>query len=167
MTTEQPTAGRRIMKIPVSEATTVSPERVLAAARDFSDRRVQVFPAVSTRHMTVHSVSDTSADVTEGTRVGPFVIWERCSYDWSSPGRVTATVVDSNVYGYPGSTWEITATATDQGSNVDMTWTRWFQRGPLGRFMGFAYRHIGERSFAKYGHDVVKNLEQLDEAEPR
>jgi hypothetical protein len=93
-------------------------------------------------------------------------MWERCRYDWSEPGRVTATVVDSNVYGFPGSSWEITATATDQGSRVEMAWTRWFQRRPRGRFMGFAYRHIGERSFAKYGRDIVKNLEQLDKAQP-
>ena len=56
--------------------------------------------------MTVHALADSSADVTEGTRLGPFVIWERCRYDWSKPGRVTATVVDSNVYGFPGSSWE-------------------------------------------------------------
>ena len=30
--------------------------------------------------------------------------------------------------------------------------------------MGFAYRHMGRRSFAKYGRDIVKNLEQLDKA---
>jgi len=165
-TSAQQTAGNRIMTIPVAEDTTVSAEHVLAAVRDFSDRRAQVFPAVSTRHMTVHALADTSADVTEGTRLGPFVVWERCRYDWSKPGRVTATVVDSNVYGFPGSSWEITATATDQGSHVDMTWTRWFQRRPLGRFMGFAYRHMGTRSFTKYGCDVVKNLEQLHGAEP-
>jgi hypothetical protein len=166
MTSEQPTAGSRSMTIPVTEDTTVSPERALAAAHDFSDRRTQVFPAVSAQHMTVHALADTSADVTEGTRLGPCVIWERCRYDWSKPGRVTATVVDSNVYGFAGSSWEITATATDQGRRVEMTWKRWFQRRPLGRFMGFAYRHMGERSFTKYGRDVVKNLEQLDKAEP-
>lgn len=166
MTTEQPAAGHRIMTIPVAEETTVPPERVLAAVCDFSDRRARVFPAVSERHMTVHAVADMSAEVTEGTRVGPFVIWERCIYDWSKPGRVTATVVDSNVYGFPGSRWEITATATDRGSQVAMTWTRWFQRRPLGRFMGFAYRHTGQRSFTKYGRDILKNLEQLDQAEP-
>jgi len=166
MTTEQPTAGSRIMRIPVAEDTSVSPERVLAAVHDFSDRRALVFPAVSTRHMTVHAVADTSADITEGTRLGPFVIWERCHYDWSQPGRVTATVIDSNVYGFPGSSWEITATRTDDGSHIDMIWTRWFQRRPLGRFMGFAYRHMGQRSFTKYGRDVVTNLEQLDNAGP-
>jgi hypothetical protein len=164
MTTEEPKTGTRVTTIPVTEETAVPPERVLEAAHDFSDRRAKVFPAVSVRHMTVHSMGDTTADVTEGTRVGPFVVWERCTYDWSNPGCVTATVTDSNVYGFPGSSWEITAAATDRGSRVNMTWTRWFQRRPLGRIMGFAYRHMGDRSFTKYGRDIVKNLEELDKA---
>ena len=161
--TERPKTDPRITTIRVTEETAVSPERVLEAARDFSDRRTKVFPAVSPRHMTVHAMQATTADVTEGTRVGPFVVWERCTYDWSNPSSVTATVTDSNIYGFPGSSWEITAVATDSGSRVDMTWTRWFQRRPLGRVMGFMYRHMGERSFAKYARDIVKNLEQLEE----
>jgi hypothetical protein len=152
----------RVTTIPVTEETALPAERVLQAARDFSERRAKVFPAVSMRRMTVHSVGETTADVTEGTRAGPVVVWERCTYDWSTPGAVTATVTDSNVYGFPGSKWELTAIATDRGTRVDMTWTRWFQRRPLGRMMGFVYRHTGQRSFAKYGHDIVKNLEQLD-----
>ena len=148
--------------IPVVEDTTVPPESVIQAAHEFSERRAKVFPAVSLRHMTVHSVGETTADVTEGTRLGPFVVWERCTYDWSQPGVVTATVSDSNVYGIPGSKWELAATGTPRGTRVEMTWTRRFQRRPLGRFMGFAYRHMGRRSFAKYGRDIVKNLEQLD-----
>ena len=162
MTTDESTNSAPVTKILVTEATTVPPERVLRAARDFSDRRAKVFPAVSVRHMTVHSVEDTTADVTEGTRVGPFVVWERCKYDWSKPGCVTATVIDSNVYGFPGSSWEITAVPSDRGSSVSMTWTRCFQRRPLGRIMGVAYRRVGQRSFTKYGRDLVKNLEELE-----
>jgi hypothetical protein len=152
----------RITIIPVTEETVVPPAAVLEAAHDFSDRRAKVFPAVSARHMKVHATAETTADVTEGTRVGPFVIWERCTYDWSQPSSVTATVTDSNVYGFPGSSWQISAVATDRGSRVDMTWTRCFQRRPLARMMGFVYRHMGERSFAKYGRDIVKNLEGLE-----
>ena len=73
----------------------------------------------------------TSADVTEGTRAGPIVNWERCQYDWSTPGRVIATVTDSNVYATPASKWEITATPNEAGgSHVEMIWTREFKRGP-------------------------------------
>ena len=164
MATKEPKADPRITTIAITEYTVVPPARVLEAAHDFSDRRAKVFPAVSSRHTTVHATAETTADVTEGTRVGPFVVWERCTYDGSMPSSVTATVTDSNIYGFPGSSWEITAVATEQGSRVDMTWTRCFQRRPLGRMMGFVYRHMGERSFAKYGRDIVKNLEELEKA---
>jgi hypothetical protein len=164
MTTEEPTADGTITTIVVAEDTVVSAEEVLNAAHDFSERRTKVFPAVSMRHMTVHSSGDTTADVSEGTRLGPFVLWERCTYDWSKAGSVVATVTDSNVYGFPGSSWEITAVANDQGSHVEMTWRRRFQRRALGRIMGFAFRHMGERSFSKYARDIIKNLEALDTA---
>jgi hypothetical protein len=36
-------------------------------------------------------------------------------YDWSQPGSVKGTVVESNLF-KPGSTWEIHATPTDVGS---------------------------------------------------
>jgi hypothetical protein len=137
----------------------MSPEKVVAAARDFSDRREAVFPAVSTKRMTVHAVGDDTADVTEGTRAGPFVFWERCTYDWSQPGRVVATVTDSNVYAQPGSAWVLSADATDTGSRVVMSWTRRFARRPLGRFMGFVYRHNGRKAFTKYAGEILTNLE--------
>src|SRR5262249_13469717 len=44
-----------LTKIPITLHTVLAPERVLEAARDFSDRRTKVFPAVSSRHMTVHA----------------------------------------------------------------------------------------------------------------
>jgi len=164
MATEESKAKDKITTISVAEDTMVSVDEVVNAAHDFSERRTKVFPAVSIRHMTVHSSGDTTADVSEGSRLGPFVIWERCTYDWSKPGSVVAMVTDSNVYGFPGSNWEITAVANDQGSHVEMTWRRRFQRRPLGRIMGFAYRHIGQRSFTKYARDIIKNLEALDAA---
>jgi len=164
MSTDPSGTAPRLATIAVTEQTHVAANAVLAAAHDFSDRRSMVFPAVSTRHMTVHAVGETTADVTEGTRLGPFVVWERCTYDWSNPGRVTATVTDSNVYGSPGSSWEITAVAIDQGSRVDMTWTRRFQPRPLARIMALAYRKVGKRSFTKYARDVVNNLEKLERA---
>jgi hypothetical protein len=144
----------------------VGAETVIAAARDFSDRRETVFPAVSTKRMTVHALGDDTADVTEGTRAGPFVFWERCTYDWSQPGCVVATVTDSNVYAQPGSAWVLNADATDTGSRVAMTWTRRFARRPLGRFMGFVYRHEGRRAFTKYAAEILTNLEAAAASEP-
>ena len=74
------------------------PRHVLEAARDFTDRRSHVFPAVEAEHFEVHSSADEHADVTEGTGTGIGISWERCRYDWSNPESVTAVVTDSNVY---------------------------------------------------------------------
>ena len=106
-----------------------------------------------------------SADVTEGTRAGPIVNWERCRYDRSTPGRVIATVTDSNVYASPGSEWEIRATPNeDGGSHVEMTWTREFKHGPRGRFFGTLFRLVGNRILHGYALTTIKNMEQLERA---
>lgn len=100
----------------VTTPSRLSTERLLAAGYDFSARRAEVFPAVSTKFLEVHELDEASADVTEGTSAGVGVNWERCRYDWSTPGSVTATVTDSNVYEPGGSSWELRATPTDDGS---------------------------------------------------
>ena len=151
--------------INVATDSTLAPERVLQAAFDFSDQRESVFPAVSIKRMDVHDLGQTSADVTEGTRAGPIVNWERCRYDWSTPGRVVATVTDSNVYATPGSKWEITATPNEGGgSRVEMTWTREFKHGPRGRFFGTLFRLVGNRIFHGYALTTIKNMEELERA---
>ena len=66
---------------------TLPPARVLRAAYDFGPDRTQVWPAVRAEHLTVHQLSDTTADATEGTPAGIGINWERCDYDWSQPGR--------------------------------------------------------------------------------
>jgi hypothetical protein len=88
--------------IRISLESSLPPDRFVFAARDFSTRRVEVFPAVRSEHFTVHEQAGASADVTEGTPAGIGVNWERCRYDWSEPDRVVATVIESNVYASPG-----------------------------------------------------------------
>ncbi len=148
--------------IRITATCSVPPDRVLGAASDFTDRRPQIFPNVSTALMTVHSLDQTSADVTEGTRQGPLYAWERCDYDWSAPGAVIATVTDSNVYAVPGSSWKITATPHETGSTVDMIWVRRFKRTPLGSLLGAMYRLLGARLFR---HDVERTLRNLEGCE--
>jgi hypothetical protein len=142
---------------------TLPPEQVLAAARDFSERRADIFPAVSVKRLTVHFSGDTSAEVTEGTRAGPVVNWERCRYDWSTSGSVTATVTASNVYALPSS-WRIAVTPAAEGSRVEMWWIREFGRGPKGRLFGTVFRHFGDRLFEKYARQTLDNIERLSEA---
>src|SRR5439155_22792931 len=118
-------------------------ERALAAAHDFSERRAEVFPAVSLEYFQVHELGDTWADVTEGTRAGVGINWERCRYDWSQPDSVKATVTDSNVY-QPDSSWELRATPTAHGSQIEMIWVRDFKRDARGKIFGTLFRLIGK-----------------------
>jgi hypothetical protein len=143
----------------VSATCSLPPERVLHAAHDFSTRRVEVWPAVREEHFVVHALGETTADVTEGTPAGVGTNWERCRYDWTEPGRVIATVIDSNVYAAPGSRWEITATASGHGSHVEMTWIRKFRRNPRGLIFGTLFRVVGRPIFGRYARQVLANLE--------
>jgi Polyketide cyclase / dehydrase and lipid transport len=151
-----------VTTIRVVSDTTVPPDRVLYAARDFTARRAEIFPAVSVPKLEVHTKGETAADVSEGTRAGIGDNWERCDYDWSKPGLVTATVTESNVYAVPGSSWEIKATPNDGGSQVEMVWIREFRRNARGRVFGTAFRLIGQRMFNKYVRDILRNLERVE-----
>jgi hypothetical protein len=91
-------------------------ERVLAAARDFSARRANLWRDVSVEHLEVHDSGKTWADVTEGNPWPIGFVWERLRYDWSEPGAVKGRVIESNIF-KPGSTWEIHATALDSGGS--------------------------------------------------
>jgi len=138
-------------------------ERVLAAARDFSLRRAKVFPAVRIEHFEVHDLGDDWADVTEGTPAGIGINWERCHYDWSQPGSVKATVTSSNFYAVPDSSWELHATPTDAGSQVEMIWRRKFTSSSRGRIFGTLFRLIGKPIFGRYARQTLENLCQLEQ----
>ena len=146
--------------------TSLSPAQVLAAARDFTERRERIFPAVSVKHMEVHELGETSADVTEGTPVGLGLNWERCDYDWSEPGSVKAPVKDSNVYEPAGSTWELRATPSNGGSTVEMIWIREFRRRPRGLLFGALFRTVGERLFRGYVREIIENIQRLETEAP-
>ena len=147
--------------ITVSYDCSLPPHRVLEAAHDFTNRRSHVFPAVEAEHFEVHSLADEHADVTEGTGTGIGISWERCRYDWSNPGSVTAAVTDSNVYAL-GSSWTIIAVAAPQGSRVEMTWARGFKHTSRGRLFGTAFRLVGRPIFRNYARKIIDNLETLE-----
>ena len=139
------------------------PDRVVAGATDFTTRRSTIFDAVQPKYFVVHELGDGHADVTEGTRSGLLFAWERCHYEWTS-GRVTATVIDTNVYGIPGSKWELGAEPSDAGSRVVITWTRRFNRRLTGRFLGFIFPRFGKSLFGKYAVQIVEAIENLEVA---
>jgi hypothetical protein len=134
--------GRQVLTIQVDALTTLPPQRVLEAGRDFSDRRADVWPNVRKSRLTVHESGEDFAEVTEGTWVvGLF--WERNRYDWSKPGSVKATVIDSSIF-QPGSTWELRATAHDGGSQVQMVIHRSFRNGPKGTIASAVHHTVGK-----------------------
>ena len=147
--------------IAISIDSVLPAQRVLGLAVDFSEQRSTVFPAVEVERLGVHSLDEAGADVTEGTGTGIGVNWERCRYEWSTSGAVTATVKDSNVYA-AGSKWELRAEPTDSGSHVAMTWVRRFRRSPRGVLFGTAFRLIGRPMFQRYARQIVTNMEAVE-----
>jgi hypothetical protein len=122
------------LEVTVSADTSASPEQILAAARDFSAHRAQIWPNVEAKRLDVHERGDTWAEVTEGTMVLG-VFWERRHYDWSEPGPITATVIESNVF-KPASSWQLQASPrSDGGSNVTTTVLRDYRHGFKGTFV--------------------------------
>jgi hypothetical protein len=93
------------------------PQRFIDALTDFGPDRARWWGNSSDGLLEVHERGDTWADVTEGTRASG--IWQRYRYDWSTPGRVTLTVLESNAFG-PGSSWTYDVSGTDDAAHVEL-----------------------------------------------
>ena len=143
----------------VVEETRVVPERVLEAARDFSEQRAEMWPDVHVEHLEVHAVGETFAEVTEGNPWPIGYVWERLRYDWSAPGSVKGVVIDSNIF-KPGSTWEISATAADGGSRVEVIGVR-HPRGFKGRLLAPAFPlGLARRTVAEHLRHFLAKVEE-------
>lgn len=135
----------------VVEETPAPAERVLEAARDFSERRADLWSDVHVEHLQIHETGVPFADVTEGNPWPIGLVWERLRYDWSQPGSVKGTVTDSNIF-KPGSSWEIRATPTNGGSRVETIGVRHL-RGKgrlLARVFPLGLAALGGRSPAPF-----------------
>ena len=160
--------GRHVLAIKVTAETPLPPQRVLESTRDFSDRRADVWPNVKAKHLEVHEIGENFADVTEGTWVAG-LFWERNHYEWSQPGSVKATVIDSNIF-QPGSTWELRATARDSGSEVELVLTpRLPQRseGPYRQHRPPHRRQMGLGRVSSKRPRRYREADCLDAAHPR
>lgn len=100
-------------KITFSIDSALPAEAVLAAAIDFTERRLHFWPNIDPRVYRVHGTTSSTADVTEGS-VLLGGIWAREAYDWSQPYAVRATVQNSNAF-QPGGTWQLRATPRAEG----------------------------------------------------
>jgi hypothetical protein len=112
------------MQLEMETETSLSPDQVVKALTDFSERRPQMWPGISPQYYKVYSVSETRADVREGTKQGPINVWAREEYDWSLPNTVTWTVKDSN-FCTPGSYVKAEVRPPQGGgSEIKTTWDR-------------------------------------------
>lgn len=83
-------------KLEMHTETALSPDQVVAALTDFTERRTEIWPGIAPELYEVYEVGETSAKAKEGSTLGPMKIWAVEDYDWSTPGVVTWTVGDSN-----------------------------------------------------------------------
>jgi hypothetical protein len=130
-------------KITFSLDTNLPAEAVLAAAIDFTEKRLHYWPNIDPKVYKVHSTTSTTADVTEGSAMLGG-IWASEAYDWSQPNNVLATVQDSNAF-QPGGTWHLHATPLmDDGCRVEVISNR-VARGFKGRAIGTMLTLFGAR----------------------
>jgi hypothetical protein len=96
----------------ISLETNVAPERLLAAATDFSERRPNLWPTITRQRYRVFSVGDHTAETEEGTTP----VHHRYKYEWTDDGLVRATTVDASVM-TTGSIWELRVQPGDGGGS--------------------------------------------------
>jgi hypothetical protein len=103
--------------------TSASPDKVIHALTDFSEKRFDLWPNSDRKYFKLDSSDSTSAEVTEGSSAFGGV-WEKAHYDWSHPGTVRIDVEDSNAF-EPGSYWQYDVTPKPGGgSHVHMEFDR-------------------------------------------
>jgi hypothetical protein len=139
----------------------VSAERFIGALTDFSDRRPELWPGLDAKFYRLFDRGETWAEVQEGTDVLGGV-WARERYDWSTPGRVTLTLLESPDF-RPGTL--IAYRVTDRsgaGCHVAVDLHR-IGASPRGRLVGAVLQLTGVRRFTK---ELALTLDRLAGAVP-
>lgn len=104
--------------------TSLSPERVRAALLDFTDRRPELWPAIDPSLYEVYSVSETEADVKEGSVIPGMTVWAREHYEFSDPRTVSWRAAESN-FCTPGSGVTVTLDPRPAGgTRMHVAWER-------------------------------------------
>ena len=112
------------MRLEMETKTSLSPDQVVSALTDFSERRPKMWTGITPEYYEVYSVGDSSAVVREGTKRGGVNVWAREAYDWSTPNTVTWTVQESN-FCTPGSYVRADISPLEGGgSRIKCTWER-------------------------------------------
>jgi hypothetical protein len=146
-----------MVDIRATATTTLPPERVIAAATDFSDRRPRIWTNLDPDRYRVLAIEGNTAEVVEGSSdFGG--IWAREGYDWSRPWTVRSEVLESNVFG-PGSWWELSVEPTDGGTSVRCSAHR-RPVGVRGWLLVSVLRIVGDRLITRYLRSTLAGLER-------
>jgi len=101
--------------------TEVSPERVIGALTDFTERRPDLWPSLKREEYEVYEQGATNARVREGSSGS---IWAVERYEWSDPG-VVRWEVEKSGFCRPGSFVQTEVHARDGGgTRIHVTWER-------------------------------------------
>ena len=138
-----------------SLTTEVPPDRFINALTDFSEHRSSWWPNLDPHLFQVHALGPTSAQVTEGASFAGG-IWERGTYDWSTPGVVRFDVEESNAFA-AGSFWEYRVSPDGSGALIEVTIRR-VPRTTKARFIAVLLSVFGRRVFRK---DLQRTLSLL------
>ena len=138
----------------------ISADRFIAALTDFSSHRPELWPNLSPAYFKVNELGDTWADVQEGTAVLGGV-WGRERYDWSEPGRVTLTLIESPSF-RPGTVIDYRITPREGGGcHVSVDFQR-IATSLTGRIVGVVVQLGGRRRFAADLRETLARLSALD-----
>jgi hypothetical protein len=141
--------------VSVDKDSTVSPQAIVGALTDFSEKRLDLWPNIDRKYYQVHQLSRTSAEVTEGSRG----VWERTRYDWSEPGTVRIQVQDSNAF-RPGSYWVYSVQPRPQGgSHVHLEFQR-TPRNAKGLALSALLSVAGRKIFGDFLDETLHRLEK-------
>jgi hypothetical protein len=154
--------GGKMATIHLHQTTSLNPRQYIAGLTDFGPGRSALFGKSSDDYLKVHQLSESQADVTEGSGG----IWERLHYDWTDSHHVVLTTVDSNAWGgASGHTYTFT-TRPNGTTDIDVIVIR-EGKNLLGRLLGLVLGSVGKQVLEKAFDDSVKAIETLNETRPK
>lgn len=123
---------------------------------DFSEHRPEIWLNLDAKYYRLLERGDTWAEVIEGTDVLGG-IWARERYDWSEPGRVTLTLLESPDF-RPGTVIDYRVSERPSGGcHVAVDFQR-IAASPRGRLVGGVVQLTG---VGRFGRDLRETLARL------
>ena len=125
--------------------TKASPEQVLEAMTDFTDRRTRIWKTLDPQVYEVRERGDTWAVAREGSPRSPY--WVVVRYDWSDPRTVRWTELETN-HGDPGDGFMKIDSNEFGGSRLHVEWSTHPVR-PRDKVAMFLLHHTMNRVIAR------------------